>query len=218
VIGGSHSFPWAFSEHSPLWHDTFTINSLSHLFGTFYLRNTDTSKNNWFLALLTLGEGCNNNHHTIWPRPAKASLVGNRHHLLRSEAVLVLRSGLGPPPSPDPSPPLQESQEELAAYRALRTRCCTGRRRWQRFFFLHYHYEFAFQAAKLPAHKKKEQPIAPHQSRSCRVTSSPHRSPAQQKISQGEMKVTKVSGNIYMPRRCGGNIAAPSAKTHRNRG
>ncbi len=46
-----------------LWHDTFTINSLSHLFGTVRYETTDTSKNNWFLALLTLGEGWHNNHH-----------------------------------------------------------------------------------------------------------------------------------------------------------
>ena len=34
-----------------------------HLFGTVRYETTDTSKNNWFLALLTLGEGWHNNHH-----------------------------------------------------------------------------------------------------------------------------------------------------------
>jgi stearoyl-CoA desaturase (delta-9 desaturase) len=46
-----------------LWHDTFTINSLSHLFGSRRYETTDTSRNNWLLALLTLGEGWHNNHH-----------------------------------------------------------------------------------------------------------------------------------------------------------
>jgi stearoyl-CoA desaturase (delta-9 desaturase) len=46
-----------------LWHGTFTINSLSHLFGTRRFPTTDTSKNSWFLALVTLGEGWHNNHH-----------------------------------------------------------------------------------------------------------------------------------------------------------
>src|SRR5215813_11510762 len=46
-----------------LWHDTFTINSLSHLFGSRRYDTTDTSKNNWLLALMTLGEGWHNNHH-----------------------------------------------------------------------------------------------------------------------------------------------------------
>jgi stearoyl-CoA desaturase (delta-9 desaturase) len=46
-----------------LWHGTFTINSLSHLFGTRRYATTDGSRNNLLLALLTLGEGWHNNHH-----------------------------------------------------------------------------------------------------------------------------------------------------------
>jgi len=45
------------------WHGTFTINSLSHIFGKRRFPTTDTSKNNWLLALVTLGEGWHNNHH-----------------------------------------------------------------------------------------------------------------------------------------------------------
>ncbi len=46
-----------------LWHGTFTINSLSHVFGRRRYATTDTSRNNWLLALITLGEGWHNNHH-----------------------------------------------------------------------------------------------------------------------------------------------------------
>jgi hypothetical protein len=46
-----------------LWHGTFTINSLSHVFGSRRFRTTDTSRNNWLLALITCGEGWHNNHH-----------------------------------------------------------------------------------------------------------------------------------------------------------
>jgi stearoyl-CoA desaturase (delta-9 desaturase) len=46
-----------------LWHGTFTINSFSHLIGTRRYETTDTSKNNFVLALITLGEGWHNNHH-----------------------------------------------------------------------------------------------------------------------------------------------------------
>jgi stearoyl-CoA desaturase (Delta-9 desaturase) len=46
-----------------LCHDTFTIRSLSHLFGTRRFDTSDTSKNNRLLAILTLGEGWHNNHH-----------------------------------------------------------------------------------------------------------------------------------------------------------
>jgi stearoyl-CoA desaturase (delta-9 desaturase) len=46
-----------------LWHGTFTINSLSHLWGSQRYKTTDTSRNNFILALITLGEGWHNNHH-----------------------------------------------------------------------------------------------------------------------------------------------------------
>jgi stearoyl-CoA desaturase (Delta-9 desaturase) len=46
-----------------LWHATFTINSLSHVFGARRYLTTDTSRNSLLLALLTFGEGWHNNHH-----------------------------------------------------------------------------------------------------------------------------------------------------------
>jgi stearoyl-CoA desaturase (Delta-9 desaturase) len=45
------------------WHATYTINSLSHVFGKQRYRTGDTSRNNWLLAIVTLGEGWHNNHH-----------------------------------------------------------------------------------------------------------------------------------------------------------
>jgi stearoyl-CoA desaturase (delta-9 desaturase) len=64
LIGGWPLFVWGFCLSTVLlWHDTFTINSLSHLFGTRRYETGDTSKNNWLLAVLTLGEGWHNNHH-----------------------------------------------------------------------------------------------------------------------------------------------------------
>jgi stearoyl-CoA desaturase (delta-9 desaturase) len=46
-----------------LWHSTFSINSLAHVWGTRRFATDDTSRNNLFLALLTGGEGWHNNHH-----------------------------------------------------------------------------------------------------------------------------------------------------------
>jgi stearoyl-CoA desaturase (delta-9 desaturase) len=46
-----------------IWHGTFTINSLAHIFGRRRYATTDHSKNNALLALITLGEGWHNNHH-----------------------------------------------------------------------------------------------------------------------------------------------------------
>ncbi len=45
------------------WHGTFTINSLSHVFGSRRYATTDTSRNNFLLAIITMGEGWHNNHH-----------------------------------------------------------------------------------------------------------------------------------------------------------
>lgn len=46
-----------------LFHSTFTINSLGHIWGSRRFKTRDQSRNNFWLALLTLGEGWHNNHH-----------------------------------------------------------------------------------------------------------------------------------------------------------
>lgn len=44
-------------------HGTCTINSLSHQYGSQRYETGDTSRNNFWLALITMGEGWHNNHH-----------------------------------------------------------------------------------------------------------------------------------------------------------
>jgi stearoyl-CoA desaturase (delta-9 desaturase) len=64
LVGGWPGLFWGFFLSTTLlWHATYTINSLSHVFGGRRFATTDTSRNNWALALLTLGEGWHNNHH-----------------------------------------------------------------------------------------------------------------------------------------------------------
>lgn len=64
LLGGMPALVWGFFVSTVfLWHGVFTINSLSHVFGKRRFNTTDTSKNNWLLALITLGEGWHNNHH-----------------------------------------------------------------------------------------------------------------------------------------------------------
>jgi stearoyl-CoA desaturase (delta-9 desaturase) len=46
-----------------LWHGTFTINSLMHLFGRRVFPTADQSRNSMLFALITMGEGWHNNHH-----------------------------------------------------------------------------------------------------------------------------------------------------------
>ncbi len=61
---GMQMLVWGFFISTvALFHATCTINSLSHVLGTQRFRTTDDSKNNFFLALLTFGEGWHNNHH-----------------------------------------------------------------------------------------------------------------------------------------------------------
>ncbi len=64
LIGGAPALFWGFFLSTVLvWHGTFTINSLSHVFGTKRYVTGDDSRNNWLLAFITLGEGWHNNHH-----------------------------------------------------------------------------------------------------------------------------------------------------------
>ena len=46
-----------------VWHITWSVNSLTHLFGYSTYETGDHSRNNWLVALLTVGEGWHNNHH-----------------------------------------------------------------------------------------------------------------------------------------------------------
>lgn len=46
-----------------LWHVTFCVNSLAHVFGRRRFETNDTSRNSFLLALFTFGEGWHNNHH-----------------------------------------------------------------------------------------------------------------------------------------------------------
>ena len=63
-IGGGHALLWGyFASTVVLWHLTFTINSLAHVWGSGRYDTDDTSRNNLILGLLTLGEGWHNNHH-----------------------------------------------------------------------------------------------------------------------------------------------------------
>ncbi len=61
---GWQIFIWGFFVSTVLlFHGTFTINSLGHVWGNRRFDTKDDSRNNFWLALLTLGEGWHNNHH-----------------------------------------------------------------------------------------------------------------------------------------------------------
>lgn len=61
---GFENFYWGvLLSTAILYHGTFTINSLAHTWGKRRYATTDTSRNNFFLAVIATGEGWHNNHH-----------------------------------------------------------------------------------------------------------------------------------------------------------
>ena len=63
-ISGLNMVIWGFCLSTILvYHCTFAVNSIAHLWGTQRYNTKEESKNNFFVALLTFGEGWHNNHH-----------------------------------------------------------------------------------------------------------------------------------------------------------
>jgi fatty-acid desaturase len=46
-----------------VWHITWSVNSLTHLFGYQRYKTGENSRNNWLVGLVAVGEGWHNNHH-----------------------------------------------------------------------------------------------------------------------------------------------------------
>ncbi len=84
-----------------LFHATFTINSLAHVIGTRPYQTKDDSRNHWFLALITLGEGWHNNHHR-YPASVRQGFrwweIDLTYYALRLMAALGLIWDLRPVP------------------------------------------------------------------------------------------------------------------------
>lgn len=73
-IGGWTMVVWGVFGRVVLgWHTTWFVNSLSHLYGQRPHETGDLSTNNWFVAILTFGEGWHNNHHMA-PNSARHGL------------------------------------------------------------------------------------------------------------------------------------------------
>lgn len=93
---------WGFGISTTLlYHGTFTINSIAHRVGTQRFKTGDDSRNNWLLALLTLGEGWHNNHH-YFPGSARQGFywweVDVTYYVLRIMQVLGIIWDLRPVP------------------------------------------------------------------------------------------------------------------------
>ena len=85
-----------------VWHGTFTINSLCHVWGWRRYATTDTSRNNLWLALITLGEGWHNNHHHYMRSTRQGFFPGEidiTYMVLRAMAAVGLVWDLREPPA-----------------------------------------------------------------------------------------------------------------------
>ncbi|WP_246840890.1 acyl-CoA desaturase [Hahella sp. CCB-MM4] len=61
---GLQMFVWGYCISTVvLIHATLSINSFAHRYGSRRYKTSDDSRNNFWLALITLGEGWHNNHH-----------------------------------------------------------------------------------------------------------------------------------------------------------
>lgn len=85
-----------------LYHGTFFINSLAHVHGVQRYITGDDSRNNWWLAVITLGEGWHNNHHA-YQRSARQGFrwyeVDVTFYLLTALSWIGVVWDLGKPPA-----------------------------------------------------------------------------------------------------------------------
>ena len=93
---------WGFFVSTVLvYHATFCINSLSHVFGRQRYNTDDDSRNNFWLALITMGEGWHNNHHR-YPVSTRQGFywweIDVTYYVLKAMSWLGLVWDLRPPP------------------------------------------------------------------------------------------------------------------------
>jgi stearoyl-CoA desaturase (delta-9 desaturase) len=85
-----------------LWHGTFVVNSIAHLFGRRRYATPDTSRNSMIIAVITGGEGWHNNHHYL-PASARQGFTwwefDPTWYALKGLAALHLVSDLRDPPA-----------------------------------------------------------------------------------------------------------------------
>jgi fatty-acid desaturase len=71
-----------------VWHISWSVNSLTHVFGYRSYPTADNSRNNWLVAVLTSGEGWHNNHHD------DPSSANNWHRWWEIDLMYVIIRGL----------------------------------------------------------------------------------------------------------------------------
>jgi stearoyl-CoA desaturase (delta-9 desaturase) len=104
AIGGLPGLVWGFVVSTlAVFHATMLINSLAHAWGSRRYESGDDSRNNFLLAVLTLGEGWHNNHHHYQSSARQGFFwweIDISYYVIRLLAVLrVVRDVREPPES-----------------------------------------------------------------------------------------------------------------------
>ena len=102
-MNGLSMLAWGFFLPTVLlYHATFSVNSLTHMFGKKKYDTGDESRNNWFVSIITFGEGWHNNHH-FFPGSARQGFspweFDPTYYGLRILSLFGLVSNLRPVPA-----------------------------------------------------------------------------------------------------------------------
>lgn len=101
-----------------LYHGTFTVNSLTHVFGKKRFETGDDSRNSFLIAVITLGEGWHNNHHR-YPASERQGFywweLDLAHYTIKLFSFLGLVSDIR-------KPPLEKLTAEANEYKARLSR------------------------------------------------------------------------------------------------
>jgi len=101
IAGWSGLLIGFFASTVVLWHTTFTVNSLAHVYGRRVYDTPDTSRNSLLVALATGGEGWHNNHHR-YPFAARQGFrwwqIDTTYYALRALSAIGIVRDLRPVP------------------------------------------------------------------------------------------------------------------------
>jgi stearoyl-CoA desaturase (delta-9 desaturase) len=94
AIGGLSMVLWGVCLRVVLGlHATWLVNSATHMWGSRRFATSDDSRNNWWVALITFGEGWHNNHHA-YPASARHGLAWYEFDLSWIEIKLLKFFGI----------------------------------------------------------------------------------------------------------------------------
>jgi stearoyl-CoA desaturase (delta-9 desaturase) len=94
VFGGLPMFLWAGCLRVTVGlHCTWFVNSATHLWGSRRFQTRDDSRNSWWVALITFGEGWHNNHHGK-PNSARHGLAWYELDMTWLQILLLEKLGI----------------------------------------------------------------------------------------------------------------------------